>query len=309
MPNPSAAITGVDPLVSVILPSYGMGKFIQQALESIGSQTYGNWEVILVDDCGPEDGTREAVLNFRDSYPAKRVEYIRNVENKGCGESRNVGMRVASGQYIALLDPDDFWGDNYLQEAVSGIGNADLCFQGARIVDENGLDHGVRMASRMDDLVARFPESLFCENFLLPSCTFLHRRVIEQVGGFSRRPELMYAADWDFYLRCIRKNQRFVFLEGDECRYRKHSGAATGNYLRMTVECVNVLRMNRKNSEGLMKKCLRASLHAHLCRLVYLKISHRDWSGLKELEEAFLLDPLNPDLPKSLIRALKNNWS
>ena len=77
----------------------------------------------------------------------------------------------------------------------------------------------------------------------------------------------------------------------------------------MTVECVNVLRMNRKNSEGLMKKCLRASLHAHLCRLVYLKISHRDWSGLKELEEAFLLDPLNPDLPKSLIRALKNNWS
>ncbi len=296
-------------LVSVILPSYKVGRFARQALESIGAQTYGNWEVILVDDCGPEDGTREAVAKFAKGHPDHRVEYIRNAENVGCGHSRNIAIAEARGEFLALLDPDDFWGDNYLRRAVSGIGDADLCFQGARIVDENGVDHGVRMASRMDGLVARFPESLFSENFLLPSCTFLHRRVIEQVGGFSRRPDLMYAADWDFYLRCIRKNQRFVFLGGDECRYRKHSGAATGNYLRMTVECVNVLRMNWKNSEGLMKKCLRASLHVHLCRLVYLKISLRDWSGLKEAKEAFLLDQWNPDLAKSLIKALKNNWS
>ena len=61
MAHQSTAVMGAGPLVSVILPSYGMGKFIRQALESIGSQTHANWEVILIDDCGPEDGTREAL--------------------------------------------------------------------------------------------------------------------------------------------------------------------------------------------------------------------------------------------------------
>lgn len=300
---------GDGPLVSVILPSFKMGKFVSQALESIGAQTYGNWEVILVDDCGPEDGTREAVMEFRASHRSKRVEYIRNVENKGCGESRNIAMKAAVGEYYGFLDPDDFWSESYLQEAISGIENADLCFQGARIVDEHGIDHGVRMECRMDDLIGRFPESLIAENFLLPSCTFLHRGVVDRIGGFSKRPELMYAADWDFYLRCIRAQERFVFLKNDGCRYRKHNGSATSNYLKMTEECVKVLRRNFVASDGSMKSALSKSLHIHLCRLAYLKISFRDWSGVKEAEEAFLLDPWNSELPKSLIRALRNNWS
>ena len=150
-----------EPLVSIILPSYKMGSYVSRALESIGKQTYTNWEVLLVDDCGPEDGTHNAVLEFQSNYPANRVQYIRNSENFGIGNSRNIAIAESRGEFLAFLDPDDFWGDNYLWEAVNGIGDSDLCFQGARIVDENGTDHGIRMERRMDDLIARFPESLF----------------------------------------------------------------------------------------------------------------------------------------------------
>ena len=70
-------------LVSVIIPCYKMGGYIAEALESIGKQTYENWEVIAVDDCGPEDGTREIVESFAADQPQHRVEYIRHKENGG----------------------------------------------------------------------------------------------------------------------------------------------------------------------------------------------------------------------------------
>jgi len=81
-----------EPLVSIILPSYKMGSYVSRALESIGKQTYTNWEVLLVDDCGPEDGTHNAVLEFQSNYPANRVQYIRNSENFGIGNSRNIAI-------------------------------------------------------------------------------------------------------------------------------------------------------------------------------------------------------------------------
>ena len=61
------------PLVSVIMPCYKMGRFIGEALESVGKQTYTNWEVIAVDDCGPEDGTRKAVEFFAKQFPNNRI--------------------------------------------------------------------------------------------------------------------------------------------------------------------------------------------------------------------------------------------
>ena len=308
MPHPSTSTAGSDPLVSVILPSYGMGKFIQHALESIGSQTYGNWEVILVDDCGPEDGTREALQAFRSRHPSKRVEYLRNKENAGCGESRNVGMDAARGEYFAFLDPDDYWGSGYLEAALKGIGNGDLCFPGVRLVDGEGIDLGSRMGGRMEELRSTFPSSLFVENFLLPSCTVIHRRVRETIGGFDPNRDVMYAADWDFYLRCIAGGLRFALLKEEHCYYRKHQGAATGNYLQMTNECAEVLKKNWKTSKGAMKARLRESLHVHLSRLAYLKISFRDWSGLGDAARACLLYPWNMEPYRSLFKGLKNNW-
>ena len=308
MPHQSTASRGEGPLVSVILPAYGMGKFIRQALESIGSQTYGNWEVILVDDCGPEDGTREAMQEFRNNHPSRRVEYLRNKENTGCGESRNIGMDAARGEYFAFLDPDDFWGHGYLEAALKGIGNGDLCFPGVRLVDDQGADLGSRMGGRMEELRGSFPSSLFVENFLLPSCTVIHRRVREVIGGFDPNRDVMYAADWDFYLRCIAGGQRFVLMKEEHCYYRKHQGAATGNYLQMTRECAKVLKKNWKTSRGVMKARLKESLHVHLSRLAYLKISFRDWSGLGDAAEACLLYPWNPEPYQSLYKGLKNNW-
>jgi glycosyltransferase involved in cell wall biosynthesis len=79
----------------VILPCYKTGQFIGEALESVGVQTYTNWEVIAVDDCGPEDGTRGAVEAFAAKFPDHRILYHRHKLNAGVSAARNTGIRAA----------------------------------------------------------------------------------------------------------------------------------------------------------------------------------------------------------------------
>ena len=74
-----------------------MGRFIGDALNSVSKQTYDNWEVIVVDDCGPEDGTREVVDSFAEMHGQHRIEYITHAKNLGVSAARNSGIDVAKG--------------------------------------------------------------------------------------------------------------------------------------------------------------------------------------------------------------------
>ncbi len=295
-----------QPLVSVIIPSHGMGRFIGQALQSVGAQTYRNWEVLLVDDCGPDDGTHEAVAGLGRDHPGKRVEYIRNASNLGCGASRNVACDAARGDCFALLDADDYWHEEYLASQVEVIRGKDLSFTRARSVDLKGKDLGSHPGSRMPELEKGFPATLYEENFLLPSTTMFRRSVWENVGGFSR--QYSAAADWDYYLRCIAAGMRFGFVPRELCFYRRHSGALTSNYIGITEACVGVLRRNWKRSGGDMRAALKKSLYAHLVRLSYLRISFRDWSGWLSAIEAARLRPFSDELYSAIVKALGNNW-
>jgi glycosyltransferase involved in cell wall biosynthesis len=296
------------PLISVILPCHSMGKFIRQALESVAHQTYTNWELIAVDDCGPEDGTQKALLDFKESHPSNRVEYIRNQINVGCGESRNIGMNAACSDFYAFLDPDDFWNELYLDHAVRGIEGHDLCFCRCRSVDEEGRDLGPHLGKRMNGLVSNFPDSLLRENFLVPSSTFVRRSIRDKIGGFTSDRAVMYAADWDFYLRCIAGKAKFAFHMGEDCFYRRHAAAATANYLKITKECAQILRNNYKATKGQTKLKLQETLYVHLCRLAYMKISFRDWSGLRDAFVASSIRPFQMKPWVQVLLGLKNNW-
>ena len=91
-------------LVSIIMPSYNTGNYIKETIESVLSQTYSNWELIIVDDCST-DNTDSVVAGFTD----KRVIYLKNKENNGAAKSRNRAIRAAKGKWIAFLDSDDLW--------------------------------------------------------------------------------------------------------------------------------------------------------------------------------------------------------
>lgn len=92
-------------LVSVIMPSYNTGRFIEASICSVIGQTYTNWELIIVDDCST-DNTDEVVGQY---LADERIHYIKNERNSGAAVSRNRALREAKGRWIAFLDSDDVW--------------------------------------------------------------------------------------------------------------------------------------------------------------------------------------------------------
>ena len=105
----------MNDLVSVIMPSYNTAKYVGKSIESIKSQTYQNWELLIVDDCSNDD-TDEVVSPYLSDV---RIKYFKNKENSGAAVSRNRALREASGKWIAFLDSDDLWAAEKLEKQIS----------------------------------------------------------------------------------------------------------------------------------------------------------------------------------------------
>src|SRR5687767_7523259 len=96
--------SGIDPVVSVVLPTYNRAPLLGRAIRSVLGQSYTDFELIVVDD-GSTDGTSGVVAGFRD----KRIRYLPLARNTGAGAARNAGIRVARGKFVAFQDSDDEW--------------------------------------------------------------------------------------------------------------------------------------------------------------------------------------------------------
>lgn len=126
-------------LVSIIMPAYNSEKYIGKAIESVLAQTYNNWELIVIDDASTDN-----TLNILKSYRKDpRVKLFQNKENMGVSATRNKGINMASGEWIAFLDSDDLWLPSKLEKQIkyAKLNNADFLFTGASFIDENGISY------------------------------------------------------------------------------------------------------------------------------------------------------------------------
>lgn len=132
-------------MVSVIIPSYNSEKYIGETLESVCTQSYSDFEVLVMNDCS-QDRTAEIV----EMYAGKdsRIHLINLPENKGVSHARNQGVEKASGEWIAFLDSDDIWTKDKLEKQLKlqerlraeklDIEDPEFLFTGSSFVDENG---------------------------------------------------------------------------------------------------------------------------------------------------------------------------
>ena len=125
-------------LVSIITPCYNGEKYVAQTIESVLAQTYGSWEMIVIDD-GSKDSSAEIVRSYAEKDA--RITLLQQ-ENAGSAAARNNGIRHAKGQYIALLDSDDLWEPEFLEEQVAFMKekNAVCVHCSYRCIDEEGKE-------------------------------------------------------------------------------------------------------------------------------------------------------------------------
>lgn len=122
--------------VSIIMSVYNSQKYIRETLESVIGQTYTDWELIVIDDCGT-DGSMDIVRAVQDD----RIHIITNPHNLGVAQSRNIGLREAKGEYIALLDHDDLFYPYKLEHQVKFLEeNPEYDVVGGRVqlINQNG---------------------------------------------------------------------------------------------------------------------------------------------------------------------------
>lgn len=123
--------------VSVIIPVYNSEKYIEKCLDSVLNQTYKNFEIIVIND-GSKDNSKEILEKYAKNYP----NIIRHIEqeNKGVAKTRNYGIQIAEGKYIAFIDNDDYIDNNYLETFVNAAkkGDYDAVIGGYRRPNEDG---------------------------------------------------------------------------------------------------------------------------------------------------------------------------
>jgi glycosyltransferase involved in cell wall biosynthesis len=186
------------PLVSVITPTYNRAHILEIAIQSILSQTYDNWEFIIVDD-GSTDDTKEFVASHHDP----RIKYLYK-ENGGPCAARNFGIAHAKGKWITYLDSDDILFQNCLEIMVKRLeANPDKVFaipRGKRSLDlyENG--ELIETVDDSDDMPTAFTvKDIFMRNARFACLGFMHLRQLyneglmwdEQVGSME---------DWEFMM-------------------------------------------------------------------------------------------------------------
>lgn len=227
------------PLVSVVIATYNMARYLPLAVQSALAQSYGNVEVLIVDD-GSTDDTRSLVERLRAADP--RLKYLYQ-ENQGQAAAKNYGICKSSGQYIAFLDADDMWVPDKLELQLplfSRLKTTGVVYSRLFYIDENGKQLGV---SDNELFRGRVSSPLFVRNFIGFGTTVVRKECFDRLGSFKEG--IRMGIDYDLWLR-ISTQYEFDFVDRPLLYYRVWGGQMSknceGRYLSAMEIMKNFLR-------------------------------------------------------------------
>ena len=201
------------------MPAYNSGRFIEQSIRSVLSQTYTDWELLIVDDCSTDD-TTSIVASFKD----KRIHYQRNEHNMGAALSRNKAIQAAKGKYIAFLDADDKWLPTKLEKQVGFMQNNNIPM--------SYTAYYVQHPTHTDYCIHQCPTT---QNYYqltkwnrIGCLTVMYDR--EQIGTIQI-PHIDKRNDYALWLTILRKGYTAHGIQEPLAIYRSHNGVSKGNKL------------------------------------------------------------------------------
>lgn len=184
------------PLVSVIIPTYNRSKWLVEAIRSVLNQTYGNYEILVIDD-----GSEENIANLS-ILKNNKIKYFRN-ENRGVAFSRNYGIKKAKGKYIAFLDSDDFWVKNKLEVQVKKLEETEYKWSQHNYYYFDDCTKKIISKINTYRYHKKYEYLQFCSFKVQTSCFMVERKaVIENECYFDENKT--YGEDTEFYLKMMK---------------------------------------------------------------------------------------------------------
>jgi teichuronic acid biosynthesis glycosyltransferase TuaG len=236
----------MNEMVSVIIPTWNREKTLKNAISSILSQTYQNFEILICDDSS-SDGSFDIVENLKKSD--YRIKWVPSPSKSNSGLPaipRNRGIKLAKGDWIAFLDSDDTWHPEKLERQIDYLerNNLRICSSNANIFKNN---------KKIDKLVVDFPrnlilfEDLCLNNFVICSSVVLKKKVLDKIGGFDEGKTFKAVEDYLLWLK-IAVSHEIGFLNEALVNYNDmplETVRGTLSYTEVTqrnIEIFNALR-------------------------------------------------------------------
>ena len=197
-------------MISVIIPMYNAENVILNALNSVKNQTFPReeFEIIVVND-GSTDKSREVVENYIQKNSDLQIQLL-NQENGGVSKARNTGLKIAKGDFIALLDSDDEWYPQKTKNQMSVLKNPDFKIDFLSCRRKN---HKILYPYKIDEnnLVKVSFRQLMLRNEIQPSTVIFNCKILENCGYFNN--DQRYAEDLNYWLRVSKHNKIAVLNE------------------------------------------------------------------------------------------------
>jgi len=219
-------------LVTIIMPSYNSACYIVDSINSVLSQGYKNWEMIIVDDCST-DNTVEIIESIVGDN--SKIRLIKLANNVGSAQSRNAALKLAKGRFIAFLDSDDIWHPKKLEKQVEFMSKikAPISFTSYELIDENGkskknIIHSVKKLNQLD----------YLKNTIIGFSTSMIDTHI--VGNSFRMKNIRIRQDASLWITLLGKGFLAYGLDEVLVRYRIHSGSISANKIAAAAQVWNL---------------------------------------------------------------------
>ena len=190
---------------SIVIPVYNAESFVTKTLDSIRSQSYKNYEVLVTND-GSTDDTYKTLEKYKREYPQFPL-YIITQKNAGVSAARNNSIKRATGKYVAFIDQDDLWISDKLSkvyEAIKEKSGSDVFYHEAVTV---GWKKKVDFIKNGALIEPYFLDLLFNFNRIGISTAVVKTNILKSVGGFDEN--YRYSEDYDLWLKIARNNAVF----------------------------------------------------------------------------------------------------
>lgn len=221
------------PLITVIMPSYNAGKYIRQAVKSVLHQQ-GDFgiELLILDDASTDDtaGIAGELIEKQKAAKAGRcscqLTYLRNEKNLGVAETRNIGIRMAKGKYLAFLDADDWWRKDKLRRQAGFLKKYDavLCATGRELMNADGSSMGRYIGVPQE---ITYP-MLLCTNSIACSSVLMRTEVAREF--YMSHDELH--EDYILWLRVLKKYKKAYGINEPMLKSRMSEGGKSRNKLK-----------------------------------------------------------------------------
>ncbi len=264
----------VHPAISIVLPTYNGSKYIKHSIESCLTQTFMDFELIIVNDCSTDD-TLNIILEYAEKD--KRIKVVNNEFNKKLPISLNTGFEKAQGKYFTWTSDDNYYAPEALEEMFKILENNsefDLVYSDYFIIDENDKVTGSR---KFGDINKGF------NKWLGAGACFLYKKKIHTINN-GYNPAAFLIEDYDFFVRAFSKFNFYYLATSELYYYREHSASLTATQ-NTAINDISKIFLERNLKELQKKLSVKERILLYRKFAVYYAVTKNHSTKYKEYLE------------------------